>query len=241
MVLPSGNVVVKYFQSWLLFLHCFRLLFIHLLEGMMLCCLTASYKEARRTIFLDDCWIPFAWRTAVVSSVLISCTLIGSTFWCAIVLVSSDLDPEETWTEATHAWVLVAKSGGLRGGVDFSYKVFLSDVAGGHLKFIPHFHQYWVHVVRLETIPIIHHPRCLGIIVIVLATFLDANKCCRNYVEAGTKRPKRPKLSSRAKNGCTWEKYLLFDWDYGANIWVKDFQEVISRPVKVFFQINNFG
>ena len=33
--------------------------------------------------------------------------------------------------------------------------------------------------------------------------FLDPNKLCRNYLEAGSKCPKNPKLSSRAKNGCT--------------------------------------
>ena len=40
-------------------------------------------------------------------------------------------------------------------------------------------------------------------IFIVLAIILDPKKCCRNYVEAGSKWPKSPKLSSKAKNGRT--------------------------------------
>ena len=55
----------------------------------------------------------------------------------------------------------------------------------------------------------------------ILTTFLDPTKCCRNYVEAGTKWPKHSKLSSRAKNWCTWENNispltglltLIFGW-----------------------------
>ena len=38
---------------------------------------------------------------------------------------------------------------------------------------------------------------------IILATILEPKKCCRKYVEAGAKWPKCPKLSSKAKNGCT--------------------------------------
>ena len=40
-------------------------------------------------------------------------------------------------------------------------------------------------------------------IFIILVTSLDPKKCCRNYVESGTKCSKCPKLSSRAQNGRT--------------------------------------
>ena len=40
-------------------------------------------------------------------------------------------------------------------------------------------------------------------IYIILATILEPKESCRNYVEAGTKWPKCPKLSSKAKNGST--------------------------------------
>ena len=36
---------------------------------------------------------------------------------------------------------------------------------------------------------------------IILPTFLDSNKCCRNDVEAGTKWQNFPKLSSMSKIG----------------------------------------
>ena len=65
--------------------------------------------------------------------------------------------------------------------------------------------------------------------------FLDPAKCCRNYTEAGTKRPKHPKSSTRTKNGCTWEEnnshltripMLIFGWQISKG--------VISRSVKIF-------
>ena len=70
-------------------------------------------------------------------------------------------------------------------------------------------------------------------IFIILAKFLDSKKCCRNYVEADSKWPKRPKFSTKAKNGCTWENNnftltgimtLIFGWQI--------FKEMISHPVK---------
>ena len=39
--------------------------------------------------------------------------------------------------------------------------------------------------------------------------FLDPKKCYRNSVEAGTKRSKHSKLSSRSKNGYTWENNIF--------------------------------
>ena len=42
----------------------------------------------------------------------------------------------------------------------------------------------------------------------MLVTILDPKKFCRNYVESGTKWPKCPKLSSRVKNGRTWENTI---------------------------------
>ena len=72
-------------------------------------------------------------------------------------------------------------------------------------------------------------------IFIILATVLDPKKFYRNYVEAGTKCPKYPKLSSRAKNGCTQEKNIsavtgLFTLTFGWKI----SKGVISRTVKDF-------
>ena len=77
-------------------------------------------------------------------------------------------------------------------------------------------------------------------IFIILATILDHNKCCRNDLEAGIKWTKCPKLSSRAKNGCTWENNistvtglmtLRFGWQMskGVIFWpVKDFSTFSS-------------
>ena len=73
-------------------------------------------------------------------------------------------------------------------------------------------------------------------IFVVLATILDPNKCCRSYVEAGSKLPKCPKLSIKAKNGracknniSTVTKILTlrFRW--------KISKGEISWPVKGFF------
>ena len=72
--------------------------------------------------------------------------------------------------------------------------------------------------------------------------FLDPNKCNRNYVEAGTKWPKRHKLNSRAKNGRTWENKnlllngflkIIFGWQISKG--------VISWPVKGFTRILDFS
>ena len=49
-------------------------------------------------------------------------------------------------------------------------------------------------------------------------------KTCRNYVEAGTKGPKRPKLSNRAKMSHFEKEYLNSDWTSGDNIWMTDVQ-----------------
>ena len=45
-------------------------------------------------------------------------------------------------------------------------------------------------------------------ILIILATILYHIKFCGNNVEAGSKRPKFPKFSSRSKNGLTWENNI---------------------------------
>ena len=82
--------------------------------------LTLPYSVAQREIFLDDFWLPFAWRTTIGSSVLVTCTSIVATVWCDISLISSALDPENTCMEAAHAWVFIVKSGGMRGVYLFS-------------------------------------------------------------------------------------------------------------------------
>ena len=74
-------------------------------------------------------------------------------------------------------------------------------------------------------------------IFIILYSFLDHNKCCRNYAEFGSKCPKRPKSSSRPQNGHSREKnntpligllILIYGWQI--------YKEVIYRPVKPFFK-----
>ena len=77
--------------------------------------LTASYSAALRIMFLDDFYIPFDWRTTIVSSVLITCNSIGATVWHDILFIYSALDPEDTWMEAAHAWIFFVKLGGMRG------------------------------------------------------------------------------------------------------------------------------
>ena len=59
--------------------------------------------------------------------------------------------------------------GGLRGG-NFDFKKSVTDyVSGGHLKGVPHFRQYWVHVVRYYFFhAILQNPVCLGIILKML-------------------------------------------------------------------------
>ena len=72
--------------------------------------------------------------TTIGSSVLISCTLIGPMVWCAIALMSSTLAPEENRMEATHACVLVVKSGGPRGGSFDLTKLYLMIIPEDTLK-----------------------------------------------------------------------------------------------------------
>ena len=82
--------------------------------GMVIFFLTAPYAAAWMKMFLDDCWLPFARRTTIGSLVLVSCISIGTTVRHDISLIYSDLDPEGTWTEASHAWIFIFKLGGLR-------------------------------------------------------------------------------------------------------------------------------
>ena len=72
----------------------------------------------------------------------------------------------------------------------------------------------------------------------ILAPFLDPKKCCRNYVETGTKWPKYPKLSSRAKNGPTWENNNPPWLDSDAKIWITGVQEGDPLAHKRIFQFS---
>ena len=84
----------------------------------------------------------------IVSYVLVSCTPIFAVVQPAIPLIYSALAPENTWTEATYAWVWVVNLGGLRLSCFVFYKAFPDEVSGGKRKGIPCFHQDWVHVGR---------------------------------------------------------------------------------------------
>ena len=77
--------------------------------------LAASYAAARRIIFLDDCCLPFYQRKNIGSSVLVTCTAIWATVLRDILLISTALDSEYTWTEAAHSLIFVVKSGGMMG------------------------------------------------------------------------------------------------------------------------------
>ena len=99
--------------------------------GMIVRLLTVSQYASQREIFLDDCLIAFSRRKTIGSYVLFFCALIDATLRCAIPLICSSLDPEETCTEAAPAWLLVVKFLGLM-GVDFFYKSIPNDVSVGH-------------------------------------------------------------------------------------------------------------
>ena len=49
-------------------------------------------------------------------------------------LISSALDPEDTWTEAENSWVFVVESGGLRGRSLIFTKVSLMTFPDNTLK-----------------------------------------------------------------------------------------------------------
>ena len=76
--------------------------------------LKVFYTADCRTRFPDDCWASFDRITIIVSSVLVSCTSIVAAVHPDIPLISSALDPKNTWTEVTYAWVWAVKSGMLR-------------------------------------------------------------------------------------------------------------------------------
>ena len=69
--------------------------------------------------------------------------------WHAIKLIYSTLSPEDTWMEATHTWVLVLKSGGLRGGSFVFNNMSLMMLPEDTLKaYVPLLYQNGVHVMR---------------------------------------------------------------------------------------------
>ena len=74
---------------------------------MMVHFLVFSYVVAWRTIFLDDFWIYFAQSKTIGSSVIVSCTSIGTMVYLTIPFIYSYL--------YTELWVLVVKSGVMRG------------------------------------------------------------------------------------------------------------------------------
>ena len=59
--------------------------------------LIVSNAADPRIIFLSDCCAPFYWRTALGSSVLVTCNLIGATVWSNILFISSAMSQENTW------------------------------------------------------------------------------------------------------------------------------------------------
>ena len=93
---------------------------------MILCFLIVSYAAYLRIRFLDDSVIYFSWSKTIVSYFLVSHKLIATTVRRAIPLITSALDPEESLTEATHAWLLVVNLVGLR-GITFFYKYLTGD------------------------------------------------------------------------------------------------------------------
>ena len=130
----------------------------------MIRCFTEFYAAAQRTIFLDDFWFTFSQRTTIGSSVLIFCTSIGTTVWCDISLMSSELSPEETWTEATHDCVLLEKLWVLRGGRfknNMFLKMFLELTLEASHYFTNIEFMWWCKKIR----PILQHPGRFDIIV----------------------------------------------------------------------------
>ena len=85
-------------------------------------------------MFLDNCFVPFARRTTIGLSFLVTCNSIGPTVKCDILFISSYLAQEDTFMEAAHAWVFVVKLGGLRGGSFFFAKLSLMMLSADILK-----------------------------------------------------------------------------------------------------------
>ena len=130
----------------------------------MVRCLAASYTADWRTIFPDDFQIPLSWRKTIGLSVLISCTSIDPIVWFAIILMSSTLAPEETWTEATHDCVLLEKLWVLRGGRfknNMFLKMFLELTLEASHYFTNIEFMWWCKKIR----PILQHPGRFDIIV----------------------------------------------------------------------------
>ena len=140
---PGGDVVVIISQSHLFSLNISIFYFFIYWRGVIFCFLAMLYTVAWSTILLDDCWIPYARRTNIGWSVLISCTLIVTSVQYFIILMSSALYPEDTSMRETHSWVLVTNPTWLR-------RTAPDHVDIGHLKDVSGFHQYWFHVVRLR-------------------------------------------------------------------------------------------
>ena len=84
--------------------------------------------------------------------------------WCIILLIYSSLYPENIFTEATHAWVLVVKLVWRREG-SVVFKIFLLDnVSCRHLKCIPCLRKDLIHLMTLKKFfPIIQHTGLLCI------------------------------------------------------------------------------
>ena len=54
--------------------------------------------------------------------------------WRDILLIYPALDPDDTWMEAAHGWVLVFHSGGMRGGSFVLTKLYLTMLPADTLK-----------------------------------------------------------------------------------------------------------
>ena len=114
LVVKSLSNLTSFFYS--IIIHYLLISWIHMTVSF----LTSSYAADRRKCYLMISDYPFDQRKTIGSSILVSLDSIGATVLRGILLISSDLAPEDIWMEAENAWISVVNSGGIRGGRFFS-------------------------------------------------------------------------------------------------------------------------
>ena len=130
-ILPSDYI---FFQYHLLLLNYFHILSLHLLNKDGGSFPHSDIHCSLEENLPDEYLLLFALRKIIGLSVLVSCNSIVATVRCDILLVSSSLDPEDTWMKASHAWVLVVNSVGMRGGSLILTKLSLMNFLDDTLK-----------------------------------------------------------------------------------------------------------
>ena len=154
------------FKFYLILLHSFHIFLLCYWRGMMVIFIKVSYDASHRTRYLDYFWIPFYWRTTIAWFVLIYFTSIYEKVCCTIVLISSDLVPENLY-EGNTCLNVCGKFIITKGKCLCFNKCIPVDVSGWHLKGIPRFHQYQVNVEWYTSFgTILHHSGLIGSVVI---------------------------------------------------------------------------